>query len=401
MQKTAGHTLIDVANGPRCPEIGVIGLVADRWSAQWQPRHHILTRLSRHFHVVWLEPSHEWRQTWQRMTTPAPAWQHSDGHAGFAIYRPEPWRPRLFRPVALAGLIRRGTLARARKILLERGCRQIVLYLWRPEFEPALDSVEHDLSCYHIDDEYSWSKVELPLDPDEVRLIRRVDHVFVHSPGLMKRKGHINPNTDCVPNGVDFELHASPTPEPSDLARVPGPRIGYTGYVKSQIDLPLIQRLARDNPAWSFVLVGAIKDTEEIAAHVEHLSKMPNVHILGAKPVHELARYPQHFDVCLMPYAINGYTRYIYPMKLHEYLASGTPTIGSRIPSLEPFENVVTLVEQPEEWSEAIRQALSPGSSSAEARAERQAIARSHDWEALALRVASTMAGRLGVAYPS
>src|SRR5258705_4212509 len=29
--------------------------------------------------------------------------------------------------------------------------------------------------------------------------------------------------------------------------------------------------------------------------------------------------YPQHFDCCVMPYAVTNYTESIYPMKLHEY----------------------------------------------------------------------------------
>jgi glycosyltransferase involved in cell wall biosynthesis len=383
---------------PHCPEIGVIGLIADRWSPRWQPRHHILTRLARHFHVIWLEPAHEWRQTLTRIRTAPPQWPQADRAPGFVIYRPEPWRPRLFRPARLAERLQRGTLGKARRILTDRGCRNIVLYLWRPDFAPALDMLEHDLSCYHIDDEYSWSRVEIPLDSHEADLITRVDQVFIHSPALMERKGKLNPHTDFVPNGVDYDLHASATPEPLDLAPIPRPRIGYTGYLKTQLDLALLLRLAQENPAWSFVLVGAVKDQQDIASHVEQLSRLRNVHLLGAKPVHELAHYPQHFDVCVMPYTIDGYTRYIYPMKLHEYLASGTPTIGSRIPSLQAFSDVVPLVESPDDWQRAIREALTPEARSPERRAERQAIARNHDWDALAFRVASTMARRLGVA---
>lgn len=48
-----------------------------------------------------------------------------------------------------------------------------------------------------------------------------------------------------------------------------------------------------------------------------------------------------------MPYRVNDYTKYIYPMKLHEYLAGGRPTVGSRIRSLEDFAGIVDLAMTP------------------------------------------------------
>ena len=82
------------------------------------------------------------------------------------------------------------------------------------------------------------------------------------------------------------------------------------------------------------------------------------MHFLGASLTLELTPYPQHFQVCIMPYRIDGYTKYIYPLKLHEYLASGRPVVASRIPSLQGLEDVC-LATTREEWSSAIQQALS------------------------------------------
>ena len=78
-------------------------------------------------------------------------------------------------------------------ILSSAACEQIVLYLWQPEFAAAIDLVEHDASCYHIDDEYSFSDVELPNPEQETKLIRRVDQVIVHSIRLMEKKERSTP----------------------------------------------------------------------------------------------------------------------------------------------------------------------------------------------------------------
>ena len=109
-------------------------------------------------------------------------------------------------------------------MLAQRGCERIILYICRPELGTAVASVPHDVSCYHIDDEYSFSKVDLPLDPAESQLIRAVDQVIVHSPGLLAKKGLLNPHVALVPSGVDYEAYAQSQPEPQDLSPIPHPR---------------------------------------------------------------------------------------------------------------------------------------------------------------------------------
>ena len=214
--------------------------------------------------------------------------------------------------------------------------------------------------------------------------------------GLPQKKGKINPNTALVPNGVDYEAYSTTVAEPADLASIPRPRVGYTGWIKRHIDWDLVLRLAGQHPEWSFVLVGPQSPHPEISDPIRELSKRRNVYLLGAKSTTELTRYPQHFDVCIMPYAVNDYTKYIYPLKLHEYLASGRPTVGTRIRSLENFSEVVGLARTLEEWSAELRRALSPASNAPECFSARQSVARRHDWHVLVEEIALIMAQRLG-----
>ena len=283
---------------------------------------------------------------------------------------------------------------------MSRGCQKIVLYLWRPEFEYALSSVSFDLSCYHIDDEYSFSPVETGPDERETRLIAAVDQVFLHSSGLLGKKGKINPHTAYVPNGVDYQAFSTPVPEPLDLVSIPHPRIGYTGWIKRQLDFQLLLQLSKCHPDWSFIFVGPQNDSHpEIIPWIRELSSLPNVYFLGGKSTQELCAYPQHFDVCIMPYVVNDYTNCIYPLKLHEYLASGRPVIGARIRSLEEFSNVVNLASVPDEWSAAISTALNRTGTDIRNREARQAVARQHDWESLVGQIAATIAGRVGAEF--
>jgi glycosyltransferase involved in cell wall biosynthesis len=381
---------------PLIPDVGVLVLVYHHWGMQWMTPHHVLTRLARYFHVVWVNPAHGWREILKRRRMSATQNIDTVQSHRFIVYTPEYWLPKLYRPELLARLTFDQRLKRARRMLTKQGCRKIILYLWYPEFERALRCIPFDLSCYHIDDEYSFSDSELPLDKAEVQLIGVVDQVFIISPGLLEKKGAINPHTAFVPEGVDYQSYAIPAAEPPDLATISHPRIGYTGWIKKQLDWSLILHLTERHPEWSFVFVGGQSPHPEIVAPMQELYRRRNVYFLGAKSTKELALYPQHFDVCIMPYTRNAYTRYIYPLKLHEYLASGRPTVGTRIRSLEEFADVVILATTFDEWSTALNRALSSASNTAESRAARQAVARQHDWEFLVAEIAKTMARGLG-----
>jgi glycosyltransferase involved in cell wall biosynthesis len=390
-------TMPELPNRVLLPEIGVFALVPDTWGGPWMPRHHILTRLGRFFHVVWFDPAREWRSWWLGA---GPERRVIDDRvpsiAGFSLYRPGRWLPRVYRPALAARATERARQWRARRILEGRGAQRMILYLWRPEFEHALDQIPHELSCYHIDDEYSFAPIEQPLAEDEARLIRRVDQVIIHSQTLYEKKGSLNPNTALIPNGVDYELFAAPRAEPADLAEIPHPRIGYVGWVKEQLNLGLLADLTARHPTWSFVFVGPNR-VPESHPDMRSLLARRNAYFLGARPVRNLAEYMQHMDVNIMPYVMNDYTRYIYPMKLHEYLAAGAPVVSSPIPAVEPFGHVVHLARTLDEWTEGLQLALSPEANALERREERRAVARAHDWNHLALRVARVLCERMGL----
>ncbi len=382
---------------PHFPDVGVIGLVPEAWGGSWQLRHHFLTRLAVYFNVVWVDPARGWRES---LASPAPR-PDGDGAlpAGFSVYRPEMWLPQLYRPRFAGRLTFRGRLRGARRILKRRGARTTVLYLWRPDYDESLDLIEHAFSCYHIDDEYTFSSVEKPIDPREAALIARVNQVYITSPALLKKKGSLNPSTVVVPNGVDYRAYTTPQGEPSDLGAIPHPRIGYVGTIKAQLDLRLLTDLARRHRDWSFVFIGPTGYLGDDAPLIEALSHMPNVYFLGARPVGELPAYTQHLDVCMLCYVVDDYTKFIYPLKLHEYLASGRPVVGAPIRSLEEFADVVRIGRTAEEWSSAIAESLSGAARSAQQVESRRRVARDYAWDKLTHRVAATITGGLGQPY--
>lgn len=385
---------------PLFGEVGIIALVPDRWGPYWQARHQIATRLALYFQVVWVDCPPTWQKSLRWSSWRPPIGQPAETPVGFQVCRTGPWSPNLGRPAWLRHWFSRQRLEKAQRLLRDRGCSRIVLYLWRPEFADSLNLVDHHLSCYHIDDEYSFSPSERELDASEVQLIRAVDQVFIHSPAMMEKKGTLNPDTRLVPNGVDYQNYITPMPEPADLGSIPKPRIGYTGNLKRMLDWQLLLELSTMRPEWSFVLVGNMLPHLEVREVSRELSRRQNVYVVGQRPSELIPSYVQHFDVCIMPYKVDDYTKYIYPLKLHEYLASGNPVVGSPIPSLQAFKEVVLLANGSNEWLSMVARALSPQENTSERRTARQKVAARYDWDLLVEKLAGTLARRLGLGFP-
>jgi glycosyltransferase involved in cell wall biosynthesis len=384
-----------VSDKPRTTnEIGIIALVPDQWGPQWQPRHHVMSRLASYFQVVWMNCPPGWRRCLRPRTIGS-----TDHPKALQVYQPEFWLPLLSRPARLAQFTSRERIKRASNLLRARGCKKLVLYVWRPDFLGALNE-PRNLSIYHVDDEYSFSPTEVEISAAERKLLTSVDQVFIHSPALMEKKGLFNPNTEFIPNGVNYAAFSTPVPEPDDLRGIPHPRIGYMGWIKRMLNFDLLLQLMSAHPRWSFVFVGPQRPHPEMAEALRQMSGRQNAYFLGGKSTECLGAYPQHFDVCTMPYRMDDYTKYIYPLKLHEYLASGQPVVSTPIRSVEEFGQVVTLATNLQEWSRAIVRALSPEENNDTRRAERQRFAREHDWETLVGRIANTISTRLGVASP-
>jgi glycosyltransferase involved in cell wall biosynthesis len=389
-----------LARAPLYPDVGVLAIVMEPYGPQWLSRQQVLTRLARYFHVLWMNPAHEWRRAIGNRRIRSRETRVSGLPDSFVVYDAPGWLPVVYKPSWLGKALARARLRAASAALSRRGCRRIILYIWHVDLAGARELVPHDLSCYHIYDEYSDAEVEQPLDPTEERLMRSVDQVVTVSPTMFQRKGRLNSNSLQITNGVTYEAFAKPAAEPADLAGIPHPRLGYSGYLKKQLDWKLLLTLSSRHPEWSFVFVGETRPHEEIRQLLEKMEALPNVHFLGAKPSTELARYPQHFDVCLMPYRMNDYSKYIFPLKLYEYLAAGRPTLSIPLPALAGFGELVRVAMGVEEWEAAIKQLLEPGADTAEQRVARQVEARRHDWNVIVDELARVLARRLDLPVP-
>lgn len=259
-----------------------------------------------------------------------------------------------------------------------------ILWIYDPRHIGLAGKLGEKLVCYYNYDELA----EFPgnehihdiLNRYDARMSRRADLIFVTSRGQWERRRRMNPNTHFIPNGVDFELFnralEPATRVANELLHINKPMIGYCGWLGYQIDAELLLRVATEYSHCSLVLVGPDNLSEEDS---RRLSKMPNVHFLGQKELARLPEYLKAFDVALIPYTVKGHALTVYPLKLHEYLASGRAIVATALPELRPYSGLIHIGETHEQFIAQIGQALSDNSPQAiEARV---ATARNNTWD--------------------
>ncbi|RSK43079.1 glycosyltransferase [Hymenobacter rigui] len=222
----------------------------------------------------------------------------------------------------------------------------------------------------------------------EARLLIQADVVATNSAYLADYARRFTPRSYDIGQGCQLDLYR-PGPgcaEPADLAAVPHPRLGYTGFLTTvRLDLPLLEQLARQRPDWHLVLVGP--EDEEFRRSPLH--GLPNVHFLGRKPPEQLPAYVQHLDVCLNPQAVNEVTQGNYPLKIDEYLAMGKPVVATYTRTMELFADYVALPRDYAGWLTALSAALEPRPPEAAERG--RAFTRSHTWAASVARLTAAL----------
>jgi UDP-galactopyranose mutase len=160
-------------------------------------------------------------------------------------------------------------------------------------------------------------------------LLEHTDLVFTGGFSLFEAKRHHHANAHPFPSGVDVE-HFRPArghlSEPIDQRTIPHPRLGFYGVIDERLDMKLLADVAALRPEWQIVLVGPVVKVDPAS-----LPRSQNLHYLGGKQYAELPSYLAHWDVAIMPFALNQATRFISPTKTPEYLAGGKPVVSTPI----------------------------------------------------------------------
>ena len=145
-----------------------------------------------------------------------------------------------------------------------------------------------------------------------------------------------------------------------------GCRIGYTGGLRSGNGLQLILDLAYSFPEHSFHVVGG---NEHDIIFWKSKQKSTNVLWYGVQAPYLIENFLNSMDILLAPYQYGPKTnsgrdtfRWMSPLKIFEYMASGKPMIVSDFPVLrEVLNDKIAMLVSPDDflgWSEVLKQLI-------------------------------------------
>ncbi len=174
--------------------------------------------------------------------------------------------------------------------------------------------------------------------------------------------------------------------------------VGYTGHLYKGRGISLILEIAKRMPEISFLIVGGEPlDVGKLQQKVIQ-NNLQNVMVTGFVPNAELPAYQAACDVLLMPYqsqvsASSGgdIGRYLSPMKLFEYLASGRAICSSDLPVLReiisPELAMILPADEVDAWVAAIRKLVDDPALRETLGSSARSAANDYSWDARARRM--------------
>ncbi|MEO5660182.1 MAG: glycosyltransferase [Polaromonas sp.] len=315
-----------------------------RWNFVYQRPQHLLSRLARHYQIVFMEE-------------PIP--NSANGDDFLEHLNPAP-NVEVLRPHVTSGIagfhddhlpVLQSQLA---EFIRERGIDDYLVWFYTPMALPLASGLAPRAVIYDCMDELSaFLQAPRQLIQRENALYQQADLVLTGGPSLYRSKRERHANVHCFSSSVDAAHFASAAekglpdhPAQADLAQ---PRLGYCGVIDERIDLDLIAAMADMHPKWQIVMVGPV-----VKISAEKLPRRSNIHWLGQQSYDDLPQFMAGWDVCLLPFALNEATRFISPTKTLEYMAAGRPSVSTRIRDVaEPYGHVVAIADTALEFIDA------------------------------------------------
>lgn len=173
-------------------------------------------------------------------------------------------------------------------------------------------------------------------------LTRESDLLCGVTPSITQSLERFGASAEVIPNGVEREMWQIP----NSTARAPNIvrgelTLGFWGtLMESMFDADLIAHVAQSRPRWTIHLLGAIDPELHRSSIAARLKPFPNIFFHGAVPHDALPVYAKSFDVGLVPFPDNAFSRGRDPIKVYEYLAAHLPVAASYTPQLSALPSV-------------------------------------------------------------
>jgi len=224
------------------------------------------------------------------------------------------------------------------------------------------------------------------------RTLAKVDLIFAVSEYYRQRLAR-ETRVPVVPlgNGVEYEHFAAPREVPGDLASLPRPRIGYFGLLSHFLDFEVLEALRQARGGGTLVLIGPRSPATEV--QVRSLAARGGVAVLGPRPYPQAPAYLQGLDVGVIPFrAHDPFVQGINPNKVYQYLAAGLPVVTTPLLDLPASPPMLQYATDAASFVAALARARDRDPEAC------RALARPHDWGAIARRMVAEIETRSSAA---
>lgn len=353
------------------------------WDGTWYSRHHLTAGLAKRGRVVHVKEPTPLRDTLKSPGRLLEAGGLSPGPAGLEEYASPGRFPDAQRWPSLGDRFRAGRARHLQDTLADTGMADPLYYVWNPMYQSEVEALSDPTLVYHAYDKYDqYEGAGVETTRAEEWLARRARLCIAASTRLGEYLDSLGAQeVAVVHHGVDTDLFRPDLPEPAALQAIPRPRLGIVARLNEVLDTSTLRYLAEQRPDWSIVLVGGLyfSDDDKLRAFHE-LAAMDNVHHVGLQPRTEVPNWLAGFDAGLICYDLETWGPYNQPIKMYEYLACGLPVVSTGITAAQEMgEDLVKCADGPEEWLEAVEQAL--GEDAPEDLERRLGYARASRWE--------------------
>jgi glycosyltransferase involved in cell wall biosynthesis len=193
---------------------------------------------------------------------------------------------------------------------------------------PAIHDFFENVVFYCADDNVGFGKfnpwfINNYHTKTEEKVARKARLCIVTSDYMGGKIGAYNPNTHVIPLGAPVVVadHIRPPRKASVM-----PVIGLVGYLDSNLDFPLIEKMLKQ---FRIIFIGPVNDKNR-----KWLSSFPNATLLGPKTGKSLHDCLGEVDVCVAPYDLRKINKGATPNKMWLYLSLGKPAVVTNIPNI-------------------------------------------------------------------
>lgn len=351
------------------------------WDFCWTGKQHLMVRLARRGHRIlyidpqWEAPNREFN-TWQRIARPSTAIRTIEPRMYVYTQQISPFLPWRFQQQRYPFLLK--------KLSRRLGFENPVVFSILPDTYALFRHIPRSALVYYTVDEMTGfgnmsQDEKRSIRRKEEELVRRSQVAIVVSQRLQDRLQKLQPRTYLLPNAVDLDHFGEKrleeiAPHPF-MEGIEPPCLGFIGQIDERMDQGLLQYVARHHPEWTIVLVGRVKN----GVNVSILENEPNIHLAGYHAYETLPSFAKAFDVCLIPYRVNAFTRSCCPLKAYEYLATGRPVVSTPLDGLPPHQTAIATASGYDAFVLSVEQALT--ADTAEKKSARLALAEESSWD--------------------